>query len=205
MVGARFGKLTVVEYVDRSPGKKHRWRCACECGGTAVVQIGNLKNGHTTSCGCAKKIAPAAVITHHRSGTSEYNIWASIIQRCENPKSHAWRLYGGRGITMCERWRNSFEAFSADMGPRPPKMSIDRIDPNGNYEPANCRWISMKEQGNNRREHVFIRIGDRVQTLMQWTEEFGLRYHTIKQRMRALHWSPSRALNLPEGTAERIQ
>lgn len=155
--GNTYNRLTVqgLDHVKRS---KRFYRCLCVCGRTCVVDISHLKSGNTKSCGCLMhewSTSGKAPLKHGgaKGGhTVEYNAWAKMRQRCYNPKDHKYPNYGGRGITVCERWNSDFAAFLADMGPRPsPTHSINRINNDGNYEPSNCNWATPKEQSNNRR------------------------------------------------------
>lgn len=154
--GQRFGRLTVVREIDRSPTDRRRVLCRCDCGAECEVFACNLTNGHSLSCGCA----PRGLIVErsrrhdhaHRGAVSRtYVSWCAMIDRCTNPNATQWKHYGGRGITICDHWRESFEAFLEDMGERPPERSLDRIDPDGNYEPGNCRWATRTQQARNRR------------------------------------------------------
>lgn len=164
----RFGRLVVEGIVEvrayPPPPAKCRsthvvWLCKCDCGNITKVTSGRLRNGQTMSCGCLN-----AILTQHRSTTHghggrnaspEYRSWCHLIDRCENPNSEDYANYGGRGIRVCERWRNSFEAFLEDMGERPsPKHSIDREDVNGHYEKSNCRWATASQQSRNRRPFI---------------------------------------------------
>jgi hypothetical protein len=155
LVGQRFGLLFVVE---RAGSAKNRvlWRCACDCGATDVLVNGNmLQRGKKKSCGCASgAMVRAAKRTHGQSGakkTSVYRRWLNIKQRCGNPNNPAWPNYGGRGIKICDRWRDSFEAFYADVGDPPNALTLDRIDNDGDYEPGNVRWATWSEQQKNAR------------------------------------------------------
>lgn len=130
---------------------------------------------------------------HGSYGTKEYNIWRSMKDRCTNPNNKAYKDYGGRGIMICERW-SKFENFIADMGNVPKRYYIDRIDNNGNYEPKNCKWITSKESGNNRRTTLKVFFNGRSQSLKQWCEELSLDYNVIWARVHKLHWDYDRAL-----------
>jgi AP2 domain. len=162
--GKRFGRLFVI---GRAPnkGKDTVWLCRCDCGTEKVVRGNDIKRGKIESCGCLHSemlIKRNYVHGHSAKGkfTYEYHSWASMIQRCENEKRNNFKYYGGRGIKVCDRWKNSFENFLEDMGPRPSKNhTLDRIDVNGNYEPSNCRWVDKSNQSRNQRVRSDNRLG----------------------------------------------
>lgn len=146
--GHRYGRLVVIAHAGKNRHGHSLWLCKCECGNEKVLNSVAFRHGNTKSCGCLQSENRTK---HGMHGSPEYMTWNSMIQRCENPHSKAYNHYGGRGITVCDRWKD-FDNFFQDMGERPsPKYSLDRIDVNGNYEPANCRWTTQQEQVRNTR------------------------------------------------------
>jgi hypothetical protein len=179
--GQRFGRLVVLA---RSGGCS-KWSCACDCGTAAVVSSWNLKNGKTRSCGCLRDESKRRIkTTHGMSYTREYQSWEQMRVRCENQASPAYKWYGGRGISVCDRWR-SFENFYEDMGARPPATSLDRIDSNGNYEPWNCRWADSKRQQRNRTNNRIETYGGVTAPVSELCERFGVNHFTVRSRMAA--------------------
>jgi len=153
LAGKRFGRLVVSAFAGRS-GKHSLWRCRCDCGVEKAIDATNLTSGAIRSCGCLRREALSKRSqTHGLCETPEYGAWCNLIQRCYNQKHSRYADYGGRGIRVCQRWLDSFEAFYADMGHRPTEgHSIDRYpDNDGNYEPGNCRWATASQQNSNQR------------------------------------------------------
>lgn len=194
--GQRFGRLVVVRLWKTGNGKAN-WLCRCDCGMGKITLGTSLKSGTTKSCGCLQVDVQRKKQTKHGSwGTPTYISWSKMLNRCRSQSNDAWGHYGGRGISVCERW-NDFQSFLADMGERPSlKYSIERIDNSKGYEPANCRWATQKEQLNNTRRNVRIEFNGQSLTLMQWCEAVGLAYSTARKRRR-LGWSFERILAEP--------
>lgn len=204
LTGQRFGRLTVIERAEsqtRSDGSKiSRWLCKCDCGNTKIVRQSNLVSGHIKSCGCLrieKTIARNQI--HCESYSRVYTIWENIKQRCFDSGCKNYTRYGGRGITLCDEWRYSFEAFRdwAMKNGYNDTMSIDRIDNNGNYEPINCRWVSNKVQANNRRSNRMITYCGKTQTLSQWADELGIDYKRLWARLYKCNWPIEKAFKAP--------
>ena len=151
LTGKRFGGWKVLEYAGYSESKKPMWLCVCDCGERRDVEGQSLRNGLTSSCGCQKGLAIAkARRTHGASYKKSYQVWRDMMRRCTVKSSPNWRHYGGRGISVCERWQ-SYENFVADMGEPPEDLTLERNDNDGNYELSNCRWATVAEQNRNKR------------------------------------------------------
>lgn len=194
-IGNRYGRLVVI-YRDgshRFPNGKSvpTWKCRCDCGATAVVIGHNLRHSHTTSCGClARESLQDRSRTHGMSGTSEHRTWLGMRERCKNSKNPKYKDYGGRVIKVCERWQR-FEAFYADMGPKPsPTHSIDRINNDGDYEPDNCRWATAKEQDRNRRTNIRLASGVLA---IEAAECADISISKVRQRLRR-GWNEAEAI-----------
>jgi hypothetical protein len=195
LTGRSFGRLTVLSENGRSTHGAILWACRCACGGFCVVVGDRLRTGHTRSCGClAREIATERAatmnVTHGQSTSRAYHLWSGMMTRCLNPKRSTWGRYGGRGITVCERWR-SFENFYADMGDPPARMSLDRIDNDKGYEPGNCRWANAHTQSQNRRHCLQVSYGGMTMTLAEWGRHLGISRWTLYDRYR-------RGLRVPE-------
>ena len=185
IAGIRFGRLTAVKYVGDG-----KWQCSCACGGTATVITTNLKKGNSTSCGCKRR---ETNVKHGMSNSRVYGVWKSMVQRCHNPSDRSFENYGGRGIQVCEEWRDSFSQFIADMGIRPEGFDLDRIDNDKGYNPENCRWVSRLRNLNNKRTNRFLEFEGRKMTIAQWASVMGMNYRTLNNRINR-GWPLERAL-----------
>lgn len=182
LVGQCFGRLTVKSKLAVKDNQGQTlWDCECSCGNNTIVRTASLRNGNTSSCGCLQKEHAAKMgsknITHGLSKSDEFNIWHGIKERCGNEKHPAYERYGGRGITICDEWKESFEAFYRDMGKRPSaNHSIDRKDNDLGYSRDNCRWAKLIEQANNRRNNIFYFHDGVGRTLAAWSRELNFDY-----------------------------
>ena len=200
LTGQRFGRWTVVKRAENSVRGHSQWLCKCDCGVEKVVLGLNIKRGKTSSCGCMQREGMVAKKTVHGQTYSRlYNIWCHIKYRCFNPKAKNYHNYGGRGITMCEEWRNDFQAFydwSMQNG-YSDDLSIDRNDNDGNYEPSNCRWATTKEQGNNRRTNRSVTYNGETHTITEWNDMFGFPRGLLYDRIVARNWDIEKAFVTP--------
>ena len=180
LTGMRFGRLSVVSMFATRPV---RWNCVCECGIERVIHASNLLNGRSTSCPtCAHKIHGHS---SYSKASPEYRCYYNMLTRCYDSTNHHFDNYGGRGIVVCEHWRESFLYFLADMGPRPtPKHSLDRIDNNGNYSPANCRWATTEQQQSNRTDNHYLTHDGVKLTVSAWARKIGIRPISLLMRIR---------------------
>ncbi len=209
ITGATFGRLTVVGRGQNVAGRAS-WRVICACGNATTVMGKDLRRGHTQSCGCLQKERSAEASRARiraRAPAKKHPLhatWKHMKRRCSSPLSPDYRLYGARGIRVCERWR-SFRAFVDDMGPRPDGASLDRIDPDGNYEPGNCRWATPAQQAQNRSCSRLPRelrcapltFGGETMDWKEWAARLGLHPSAISQRLRK-GWDVERAFTTPK-------
>lgn len=179
--GHVYGRLTVLEFSHMALNKAH-WSCICECGNKGVWTAAALRYGNVSSCGCLGAEARlASNITHGMKKSKEYRTWRNMKSRCYLISSKDYVHYGLRGISVCDRWVDSFENFFADMGSAPSlEYSIDRIDPNGNYSPENCKWSTKAEQSRNTRNALLFD----GKPLAQIAEETGINYFTLYYRLK---------------------
>ena len=192
--GAKYGKWTLISKVRAS-----YWVALCDCGTNKTVFVGNLKAGKSTSCGCvAKQLTSERTRAHGLSHSAIHNLWTRIRQRCGNPSHGKFSYYGGRGIRVCERW-SVFENFYEDMGDIPEGCSLDRIDPNGDYSPNNCRWATKKMQARNTRSNHFVEHDGQRLTLAEWAEIKGINQLTISKRLQR-GWPAGDAIERPNNS-----
>jgi hypothetical protein len=193
-VGKRYGRLVVIDRAGLTTDNHVKVLCRCDCGQTKVLTLQEIRRGNTKSCGCyMKEEAGKRFRTHGASTTPTYKSWNGMVNRCLNPRDDHFPDYGGRGIKVCDRWL-IYENFLADMGERPVGKTIDRKDNNGNYEPGNCKWSTMKEQARNRRANVFLEFQGKRQPVSAWAEEIGIDIPTLWCRIFKLNWSVQKAL-----------
>lgn len=184
LTGQRFGRLIVTGPAPHI-GKKVAWCCLCECGHTLEVTTSNLRDGHTTSCGCSHVLHGQSY--HSEGKTRIYRIWDNMKQRCKNPKAKWYKNYGGRGISVCPEWDKSFIAFYtwAMAHGYEDGLQIDRINNDGDYTPDNCRWVTKAENLNNTRQCVYIDFNGKRHTVAEWSRITGIPRSTIRGRLRA--------------------
>lgn len=204
LIGQKFGKLLVLEEIEkRSKSKKIYYKCICDCGNEVITKGASLLSGHTKSCKCLQKEKVRETSyknsTHGLSKSHIYAIWASIKSRCNNPNNQAYNNYGGRGITICKEWNNSFVSFISDMGyPPTNKHSIDRIDNNKGYYKENCRWSDRYQQENNKRNNIKVLYNGELKTIAEISRETNVRYDLIYCRFIYRGWDINDAVNKPK-------
>lgn len=198
--GQRFGRLVVLSYAGRATGGT-RWNCVCDCGTATISAGGKLRGGQTKSCGClCHELLSKFNKTHGQRWTRLYSVWRTMKARCLRKNVSCFPDYGGRGITVCGRWRDSFAAFLADMGPEPSlKHTIERRNNNRGYEPDNCYWATPKQQGRNKRNNRVVTAKGKTQCLSAWEEELGLRSGAVSARI-ARGMDPALAVTKPRMT-----
>lgn len=211
LTGQQFNRLKVIR---RAPnrGKQTYWLCECQCENKTLKEVrgADLKNGTTKSCGCWKKEVDMQKIKefnksigyeeHGMSDSRIYSIWLDMNRRCADENRERFKDYGGKGIEVCNSWKNSFKSFKdwALANGYSEELTIDRIDNNGDYEPDNCKWSTYKEQNNNRGYHRFVEINGVVKNVTQWCEELGMDKHLVRSRIHK-GWSEEEALLIPIG------
>lgn len=181
--GCVFGKLTVIQFSGFTVnGSEAVWLCQCDCGAIKNIRWASIRSG-TTSCGCLRI---AAITKHGMHAHDLYPTWSGMIARCHNTNSKDYARYGGRGIVVCDEWKNSFDAFVLDIGSRPSSLhSIDRIDNDGPYCKRNCQWATVSEQANNRRTNTILTVLGESMTIAQWSRRIGISSETILARLKS--------------------
>lgn len=194
LIGERFGMLTVISD-GGIKGSQRLLNCICDCGVKCVKQLGNLRSGHTKSCGCSRSTTTSIEKTKHGMYvTPTYRSWSSMIERCNNQNNHKYKDYGGRGISVCVRWLN-FDEFYSDMGLRPDDTTIGRINNDGNYEPSNCEWQDATTQSRNKRNSAIFEYKGIKATIPEHCERLGMNASTVRSRIYSYKWPIERALS----------
>lgn len=186
LTGQRFDRLYIIEFAGRDCKKRLLWKCRCDCGKETIVLANKIFTGRTKSCGCLRgELSRKRATKHGMYRTRLYNIWANMIQRCKNPKSVSYQYYGKRGIKVCEEWEkfSNFADWALNHG-YSEELSIDRIDPDKDYEPDNCRWADAIEQGNNKRNNVMVEHNGRMYTAAEISRATGNSYSAIISRIK---------------------
>lgn len=191
--GQRVGRWTILEFSHKGTDGALHWRAVCDCGTQRVVRGGSVLSGRANSCGC---LIREAHTTHGMSKTPTFKSWESMRARCENPNDPSYARYGGRGIKVCRRWWESFEAFLEDMGERPEGHTLDRIDNDGDYAPENCRWATHLEQQRNTRSSRRITVNGETLPVIEWAKRAGLPYQLVLNRLIA-GWPDDQVLRPP--------
>ena len=187
LIGFRFGKLLVISKGDITKSGYQRWLCQCDCGNTKAILRSSLISNHTKSCGCNRKSSCKVNFTKHgKHGTPEYISWQKMKNRCLNPNCKEFKYWGGKGVSICERWMNSFDNFLHDMGYKPTlKHTLDRFpDKNGNYEIGNCRWADKKEQSCNRKDNLWFEYKGNSMMLSDWAILLKVNYNAIYSQVK---------------------
>lgn len=201
--GMRFNRLLVIERSGATTADGNViWKCVCDCGNEKNIKGRSLTSGATQSCGCLHKEYREAKfklvnVSHGMRRTPVYRSWMNMKARCLNPNHGAYKRYGGRGITVCARWIDSFENFYEDMGDRPEGMTLDRERSDGNYEKANCRWATKTTQANNRSSNRMITFDGKHLSASEWARVTGLKPAVIIDRLNS-GWTVERALTEPK-------
>jgi hypothetical protein len=199
LMGRRFGRLTVIGEAETATGGNSRWVCRCDCGNESVVLACNLKSGHTTSCGCYSEERHSIVQSNGGVWPERlYHIWYYMLSRCNDSSSKDYPNYGGRGIAVCKEWESDFYVFAkwALSNGYQDTLTIDRRNNEGSYCPENCRWATVKEQSNNKRNNRILEHNGKKMTVSQWAREIGCKPYVVFSRLRC-GWPVDRALSAP--------
>ncbi len=188
--GRNFGRLKVLGFGCKLSGRKTGWSCLCDCGNKVTVESSKLNSGHTKSCGCLQRERTSTANFRHGHGklngrpTVEYSTWLGMKKRCYDKNDQAYKNYGGRGITICDRWIHSFQNFFEDMGPKPIGLTIERKNNALGYCKENCVWDTPVVQANNKRNNIRITCFGKTMNLGQWSAEVGIHRETLVGRIK---------------------
>jgi hypothetical protein len=202
LTNMRFGKLLALEPIKKSYDTKYYWRCICDCGKEKIIMSSNLARGISTTCGCGKIKLGEVTTKHGMTKTRIFKIWTGIRKRCNNPKCKSYKWYGGRGVKISDKWDNFIDFYNDMKEGYADDLSLDRINPNGNYEPGNCRWATSKIQNRNRRNNNVITYNNKSKTLAEWAELSGNNYTVINYRIKN-GWDIEKAIFSP--TIQKIK
>lgn len=199
LIGKKFAHWYVISVSSKSTSKHQYYFCKCDCGVTKDVSKHNLLNGKSKSCGCCK--GENVHKTHGLSSERIYSIWKAMRLRCYNKNGISYKYYGEKGITVCEEWKNDFQAFYdwAIANGYKENLTIDRINNNGNYEPSNCRWVTRKEQMNNTSKNRVFCVDGKNFTVAELARKHNMPYYLLSERINFLHWDIEKAINTPRG------
>ena len=196
--GERFSRLTIIMEVEPKNNHRH-FLCLCDCGNQKVIDIAKLRNGHTKSCGCLSiESTVQRSVKHKLYSHPLYRVWNSMKQRCSNSNVKSFYRYGGRGITVCEAWKDNFKNFYdwAMENGYEEGLSLDRINNDADYEPSNCRWVTIERQSNNRSNNRYISYEGKTMTLAEWGRETGINTIVIAKRLKR-GWNVAKTLTTP--------
>lgn len=206
LIGRKIGRLTVIKKSEDSSPRKIRYVCLCDCGNTKIISGNNLGIGRTESCGCLwRERVKNNGVEHGLSRTRIHKVWSGMIERCSLKSAGSYLNYGGRGISVCEEWKNfiKFYEWAMENG-YSDDLTLDRIDVNGNYEPGNCRWATHIQQSNNRRNNRFIECNGVIHTEAEWSRMIGGGNGTVSRRLKH-GWSIEDAVTVKAGTIRNNQ
>lgn len=197
LTGKQFGYWKVIRHSHVNSYGHHLWHCKCICGTKGRVTTSELRSGISRSCGCVNQVKMGL------SKTKEGRAYIHMLSRCYNEKDREYHNYGGRGIKVCDRWKNSFELFYKDMGKAPPRTTIDRMDNNGGYSPENCRWATNYTQSRNRRNNYNVTYNGKTLCLSDWAVKLDIPYPTLRKRLKYLGWTVDEAFSTPPGAPRK--